>query len=76
MKCDKVGLEPFAIILIYVYRKHQHSIDREWHFHTLCSHWPEMDFEQRRYLEQYQREQVCEECTRLESEMFRAKMER
>ena len=53
-----------------VYRKRKNSLDSQWHFNTQCKHWPEGDFVQVRFIEGKARERLCQDCTKLESEMF------
>jgi hypothetical protein len=56
--------------MFLVYRKRKGSLDLPWHFNTRCPHWPEADFVQVRYIEGKASERLCQDCTKLESEMF------
>ena len=61
--------------MFLVYRKRKNSLDSPWHFNTQCSHWPEADFVQVRFIDPKvnQGERLCQECARLETEMFQPK---
>jgi hypothetical protein len=56
--------------MFLVYRKRKDL--QTWHFNTHCSHWPEVDFVQVRVIDAKtnQGEGLCQECMRLETEMF------
>jgi len=56
--------------VIEVYRKRKDSPKAKWHCHTLCPHWPEIDYIQQRFLTPDEREHLCPECKRLNAEMF------
>jgi hypothetical protein len=53
-----------------VYRKRKNSPNAQWHCNTQCPHWPEVDFVQVRFVDLKAGERFCEECAKLESEMF------
>jgi hypothetical protein len=53
-----------------VYRKRKNSPNAQWHFNTKCPHWPEADFVQVRFVDLKTGERFCQECAKLESEMF------
>jgi hypothetical protein len=53
-----------------VYRKPQNSPNSSWHFNTHCTRWPEVDFVQLRFVDLKANERFCQECAKLESEMF------
>ena len=59
--------------MIQVYRKLSDTWDLNWHFHTLCPQWPEVNYVQVRFVEPGGSERLCEECIRLEAEMFPAR---
>jgi hypothetical protein len=54
------------MILFYRRRK----TDEEWHFHTLCPRWPQTDFVQVRVLNPGSSERLCQQCVKLDREMF------
>jgi hypothetical protein len=56
--------------MLRVYRKRKDSINVEWHFHTRCSHWPETDYIQTRYIDLGENELLCIECIEVEEAMF------
>jgi hypothetical protein len=56
--------------MIEIYRKRADSPASEWHFHTQCPHWPEVNYIQSRYLQPEERERICAECKRLDAKMF------
>jgi hypothetical protein len=53
-----------------VYRKRKDSPNSPWHFNSHCSRWPEADFVQVRFVDAVAGERLCEECAKLEVEMF------
>jgi hypothetical protein len=53
-----------------VYRKRNNPPDSQWHYNTQCTRWPEADFVQQRFVELKAGERLCQECAKLESEMF------
>ena len=54
--------------MIVVYRKRKDG--SRWHFHTACPGWPETNYIQVQFGQLPAGERVCEECVRLESQMF------
>ncbi len=56
-----------------VYRKRKNSLISQWHFNTQCPQWPEAEFVQVRSIDVKTGERLCQECAKLESEMFPAK---
>src|SRR5262245_21344405 len=53
--------------MILIYRKHaatplaaKDSLDLNWHFHTQCPHWPEINFVQARFFQP--KERLCDDC--------------
>ena len=53
-----------------VYRKRKNALNSPWHFNTQCTGWPEVDFVQVRFVDVKAGERLCQECAKLESEMF------
>jgi hypothetical protein len=58
-----------------VYRKRKDSPNSPWHFNTQCTRWPEADFVQLRFVDVTGGERFCQECAKLESEMFGVKQQ-
>jgi hypothetical protein len=56
--------------VIEIYRRTKESVDSEWHFHTQCADWPELNYIQVRSLTPDERKRICPECARLEAKMF------
>jgi len=54
--------------MIMVYRRDKDSLLNEWHFQTMCPHWPGEDFEQVQFVNDTDN-WVCAVCIRLEMEM-------
>jgi hypothetical protein len=54
--------------MILVYRKHNNG--SLWHFHTQCPQWPEINYVQAQDVHPTGEERLCEECARLQSQMF------
>jgi len=57
--------------MILVYRRNaaEDSLDLDWHFHTQCSRWPELEFVQIIHLRPNETERLCQDCAKLESKM-------
>ncbi len=55
--------------MILIYRRYKDSLDQEWHFHTECSRWPEVNFIEVRYVD-VTSDRLCQECANLEATMF------
>jgi len=56
-------------VMNIIYRKNKFSKWSKWHFNERCQHWPKKHVVETTFLDTEKGDRICEDCTRLSTEM-------
>ena len=59
-------------VMNIIYRKGKFCRCSKWHFDERCQHWPEKNFFVTTFLDTENGDRICEDCTRLSTEMSKS----